>query len=86
MEYNPNTPHQGGTKAFKDLTYKEQALSINGSIANLEKAIRYHGHFGGVEAGREELEILAKCVGQVEGLLERLRSDLQQKAIPSDLS
>jgi hypothetical protein len=86
MEYNPNTPHQGGTKAFKDLTYKEQALSINGSIANFEKAIRYHVHFGGAHVGREEREILAKCVGQIEGLLQRLRFDLQQKTIPSDLS
>jgi hypothetical protein len=73
MEHNPNTPHKGGTKAFKDLTYKEQTLSINGSVANLEKAILYHAHFGGAHAGRNEKEVLAKCVGQIEGLLERLR-------------
>ena len=44
MEYNRHTPHQGGTKALKQLTYKEQALSINGTIANLEKAVRYHAN------------------------------------------
>jgi hypothetical protein len=42
MEYNPKTPHQRGTKALKDLNYKEQALSINGDIANLEKATNHH--------------------------------------------
>jgi len=76
MEYNPNTPHQGGTKAFKSLSYKEQALSINGSIANLEKAIRYHARFGATRTSREERKILAKCVGQLEGLVKRLRLDL----------
>jgi hypothetical protein len=38
VNHNRRTPHQGGTKAFKDLTFKERALSINGSIANLERA------------------------------------------------
>jgi hypothetical protein len=73
VEYNPNTPHQGGTKAFKDLTYKEQALSINGSIADLKKAIRFHVRFGAVNTPRTEQEILAKCVRQVEGLADQLR-------------
>src|SRR5580704_8540953 len=52
------TPHQGGTKAFKQLTYKEQALSINGTIATLEKAVRYHAKFGSGQTGRKEQEIL----------------------------
>ena len=62
MEYNPSTPHQGGTKAFKRLTFKEQALSINGTIANLEKAIRYHAHFGARHAAHAQRETLDKCV------------------------
>ena len=74
MEYNPNTPHQGGTKAFKDLTYKEQALSINGDIANLEKAIRYHASFGATHTARLEREIREKCIKQVERLAKRLRT------------
>ena len=73
MEHNPNTPHQGGTKAFKHLTYKEQALSINGSLANLERAIRYHADFGAGRTGRAHSEILSKCIGQVERLADRLR-------------
>ena len=73
MEYNPNTPHQGGTKAFKALTYKEQALSINGGIANLEKAIRYHARAGATLA-RSEQDIREKCIKQVERLAERLRT------------
>ena len=73
MEYNRNTPHQGGTKAFKNLTFKEQALSINGSIANLEKAIRYHAHFGTTRTGKAEQEIVDKCVRQLERAVERLR-------------
>jgi hypothetical protein len=75
MEYNPNTPHQGGTKSFKDLTYKEQALSINGSIANLEKAVRYHARFGSTQMGRDEQATLEKCSRQLEKLLGRLRGN-----------
>jgi hypothetical protein len=74
MEYDPNTPHQGGTKAFKDLTYKEQALSINGTIATLEKAIHFHARFGATHTAQPEREILEKCIQQVERLLERLRT------------
>jgi hypothetical protein len=72
MEYNPKALHQRGTKAFKDLNYKEQALSINGDIANLEKAIRYHAR-SGVTPTRLEREILEKCIKQVERLVARLR-------------
>jgi hypothetical protein len=72
MEYNPSTPHQGGTKAFKSLTFKEQALSINGTIANLEKAIRFHALYGATKKGRAERAILEKCTKQVERLADRL--------------
>jgi hypothetical protein len=75
MEYNPNTKHQGGTKAFKQLTYKEQALSINGTIANLERAVRYHARFGSSQMGRNEHEIIEKCSRQGEKLLRRLQSN-----------
>jgi hypothetical protein len=73
MEYNPNTPHQRGTKAFKALTFKQQALSINGGIANLEKAIRYHARTGATPL-RLEKEIREKCIKQVERLAKRLRA------------
>ena len=76
MEYNRKTPHQDGTKAFKQLTFKEQALSINGTIANLEKAVRYHAKFGSARTGRKEQEILTKRARQVERLLQRLRRGL----------
>jgi hypothetical protein len=72
MEHNPNTPHQGGTKAFKDLNYKQQALSINGSIANLGKAIRFHA--AKAKSPRLEREVREKCVKQVERLANRLRT------------
>lgn len=78
MEYNRKTPHQGGTKAFKQLTYKEQALSINGTIATLEKAVRYHAKFGSSQTGRQEQEILMNGAKQVERLLERLRRDTKK--------
>jgi selenocysteine lyase/cysteine desulfurase len=73
VEHNPNTPHQGGTKAFKQLTFKEQALSINGSIANLEKAIRYHARFGATRMAKVEREIVKKCIRQLERTVERLK-------------
>lgn len=73
MAYNPNKQHQRGTKAFKDLNYKQQALSINGSIADLKKAIRFHARFGAKNTPRTERQILDKCVSQVEGLANQLR-------------
>lgn len=74
MQYNPRTPHQGGTKEFKQLTFKEQALSINGTIANLEKAIRYHARFGATHEARTEQQVRDKCTRQVERLASRLRN------------
>ena len=73
MEYNANTPHQRGTKAFKSLTFKEQALSINGQCADLEKAIRAHARRA-AEEHRDVSVILEKCVRQVERLTARLRA------------
>ena len=73
MQYNPKSLHQGGTKAFKDLTFKEQALSINGTISHLEKAIRHHARSGANRAVQAERKILDKCLKQVERLADRLR-------------
>ena len=73
MQYNPKTLHQRGTKAFKDLTFKEQALSINGTIAHLEKAIRHHARSGANRATQAQKKILEKCTKQVERLADRLR-------------
>jgi hypothetical protein len=81
MEYNPRTPHQGGTKAFKDLTFKEKAQSINGDIANFERAIRYHARFGATRTARLEQEIREKCIRQVERLSQEYRDTLATKAI-----
>jgi hypothetical protein len=73
MQYNPKSLHQRGTKAFKDLNFKEQALSINGTIAHLEKAIRHHARAGTNRAAQAERKILEKCTKQVERLADRLR-------------
>jgi hypothetical protein len=56
------------------LTFKEQALSINGTIAHLEKAVRYHARFGAVVRTKEtEKTIREKCIRQIERLIDRLR-------------
>ena len=73
MKYDPNTPHQRGTKAFKELTFREQALSINATIANLEKAIRYHARTGAIHTKRSEKIIRDKCSRQIERLIDRLQ-------------
>ena len=73
MEYNPNTPHQGGTKSFESLTFKEQALSINAQCSVLEKAIRAHARRA-AEEHRDVKATLEKCVMQVERLTTRLRA------------
>jgi len=72
MEYNPNTPHQRGTKSFESLTFKEQALSINAQCSVLEKAVRAHARRAAQEH-RDVNATLEKCVRQVERLTARLR-------------
>lgn len=65
--------HKNHTKDFEELTYVEQARSINATMAYLPKAIRAH-------LRKEENErpgknqVRQKCIKQAVRLLDRIKS------------
>lgn len=63
--------HQGHTKTFEELTFSEQAKSINAQIVVLQRAIRAHIRRAGAE-GRSQMEVGNKCRSQVSRLLARI--------------
>lgn len=73
MTYDPSKRHQGDTKSFEELNFKEQALSINGQIATLRKAIRAHVRRAALQ-GRSTVAVHRKCTGQVERMLAVLKT------------
>lgn len=67
-----STPaHKGNTKTFEQLTFQEQANSINAQINNLQNAIEFHiGH--AAVGGHNPDVVKTKCVKQVYRLLGRV--------------
>jgi len=63
--------HQSHTKDFEELTYDEQAKSINAQMANLGKAINAHLRKAESE-GREVEDVRKKCIGQANNLVQRI--------------
>jgi hypothetical protein len=63
----PTPAHKGNTTNFRDLTFAEQAKSINADIVNLQRAIRHH-----VQHAPSQEDTKKKCVKQVYRLLGRL--------------
>jgi len=59
--------HKDDTKEFHELTFAEQAKSINAQIVHLGDAIKHHIDHAPVKAETEK-----KCVKQVIRLVERL--------------
>ena len=59
--------HQGDTKTFEELTFEEQAYSINASIVNLQRSIKHH-----INNAPDSAETRRKCIDQIQGLLNRL--------------
>jgi hypothetical protein len=65
--------HKNHTKDFEDLTYAEQARSINATMAYLTKAIK--AHLKKAENVRRTKEVVKqKCMKQAERLLDRIKS------------
>jgi len=61
--------HQKDTKTFSELTYAEQAWSINASINNLEASVDHH-----VSHSTKPSETSKKCIEQIDRFLARLRA------------
>jgi hypothetical protein len=62
-----NPRHKDDTKTFEELTYEEQAHSINATIINLHNAIKRH-----VIDSPNPLKTLEKCIEQIGGLFQQL--------------
>jgi len=59
--------HKNDTKTFEELTFDEQARSINASIVNLQKAIFHHISHSGDTAATQQ-----KCLSQIHRFFGRL--------------
>ena len=62
-----NPRHKDDTKTFEELTYEEQAHSINAIIINLHNAIKTH-----VKDSPNPTKTLEKCIEQIGGFINNL--------------
>ena len=62
-----NPRHKDDTKTFEELTYEEQAHSINATIINLHNTIKRH-----VRDSPEPIKTLEECIEQIGGLHQQL--------------
>ncbi len=62
-----NPRHKDDTKTFEELTYEEQAHSINATIINLHNVIKRH-----VKDSSNQTKTLEKCIEQIGGLFQQL--------------
>lgn len=60
--------HKNHTKHFGELTYAEQANSINASILNLEHSITHH-----IKNAKDSDKVRQKCLDQLHGMIGRLK-------------
>ena len=65
--------HKEDTRTFEELTFAEQAKSIQGQIMVLQRAIRAHVRRA-EEEGREPDKVRITCLGQISRLMGRLTS------------
>ena len=63
--------HQGDTKTFEELTFAEQAKSINIHVVGLERSIRAHLRRANRER-RDVIQVGNICKNQLRCLLGRL--------------
>ncbi len=68
--------HKDDTKTFEELTYEEQAHSINATIINLHNAIKRH-----VKDSSTPKKTMEKCIRQLEGLNKQLKVDEEMNMI-----
>ncbi len=62
-----NPRHKDDTKTFEELTYEEQAHSINATIINLHNEIKRH-----VKDSPNPTKTLENCIEQIGGLHQLL--------------
>jgi hypothetical protein len=63
--------HKDDTKTFNELTFAEQARSINAHIVQLQQSIRAHLNKAESE-GRNVGRAHGKCISQLRRLLDRV--------------
>ena len=64
--------HKGDTKTFEELTYEEQAHSINATIINLHNAIKRH-----IKDAPNPKKAQEKCVDQIGELFQQLIKEIK---------
>lgn len=57
---------------FETYSFKQQALSINGRLSDLKRAIRAHVRRS-VSEGRDPVAVQRKCIDQVRRMYESMR-------------
>ncbi len=64
--------HKDDTKTFEELTYEEQAHSINATIINLHNAIKRH-----IKDAPNPKKAQEKCVDQIGELFQQLIKEIK---------
>ena len=59
--------HRRDTRTFHELTFQEQAKSINAQLSTLTRAVRVH-----ILRSKDAEKTRAKCIAQVHRLRERI--------------
>jgi len=63
--------HGRDEKSFEDLSFQDQAKSLNGQVRTIDKAIRAHSRKAEPK-GKSESEIRKNCTDQLKRLIKRL--------------
>lgn len=64
--------HKNDTASYRELDFKEQALSFNAYMSILTDIVKVHIEKG-ISEGKNSNEIKNKCISQLERLIERIR-------------
>lgn len=63
--------HCRGTRTFEELSFSDQAKSLNAQLSTLTRAVRAHVRRANDE-GRDHEKTRSKCVAQINRLRERI--------------
>jgi hypothetical protein len=64
--------HGRNEKSFEDLSFQDQAKSINGQVRIIEKAILAHSRKKGDQDDKKKSNTLDGCIDQLKRLIVRL--------------
>ena len=65
--------HKNDTRTFEELTFQEQANSLNAQFSTLPRAIRCHVDRAATSESKTPEETRAKCLAQLDRLRQRIQ-------------